>query len=63
MVEFHPESHFCMSPEFLRHQLTATHARLGTKPDVILLHNPEFYFADALNRGVDQKNEAECYLR
>jgi aryl-alcohol dehydrogenase-like predicted oxidoreductase len=40
----------CMSPEFLEHQLDCSTLRLGTPPDVLLLHNPEYYLTHELNR-------------
>jgi aryl-alcohol dehydrogenase-like predicted oxidoreductase len=33
----------CISPDFLRHQVAASTRRLGTKPDIFLLHNPEYF--------------------
>lgn len=39
-------------PEWLRQQLQMSTSRLGTPPDVVLLHNPEFALSDAKNRKV-----------
>ena len=39
-------------PEWLRQQLQISTSRLGTAPDIVLLHNPEFALSDAKNRKV-----------
>lgn len=39
-------------PEWLQKQLAVSTARLGTAPDVVLLHNPEFALTDAKRRNV-----------
>jgi aryl-alcohol dehydrogenase-like predicted oxidoreductase len=39
-----------MSPDFLDHQLAMSTLRLGTPPDVLLLHNPEYYLTNELNK-------------
>jgi aryl-alcohol dehydrogenase-like predicted oxidoreductase len=42
-------------PDWLREQLAISTARLGTAPDVVLLHNPEFALSDAKNRKVGRE--------
>ena len=39
-------------PAWLQQQLAVSTARLGTAPDVVLLHNPEFALTDAKARNV-----------
>ena len=53
MTEYAPDCWHCISPDFLRDQLTASLDRLAIpKIDVFLLHNPEYFLTDAAHRGV-----------
>ena len=47
----------CISPDFLRHQVAASTRRLGTKPDIFLLHNPEYFLVRELrlDEGPDRQ--------
>jgi len=52
MVEFSDNLWHCIHPEWLREQLTRSLERLGLETlDVLLLHNPEYFLADAAKRG------------
>ena len=53
----------CIHPEYLETELKSSTARLGHSPDIVLLHNPEFFLADALKAGVESKPEEEFYSR
>ena len=61
MIKVHSAFWFCMSPEFIRHQLEASEAALGTQPDVVLLHNPEFFLTVARSAGVSPPPHDEFY--
>lgn len=55
VVEYAPEFYHCISSSFMHKQLTLSLKRL--KRDTIscyLIHNPEYYLLDAINRGVDK---------
>jgi len=48
MTEYSDDCWHCISPEFLRDQLTASLERLQLpKVDVLLLHNPEYFLMEA----------------
>jgi len=51
VAKFHPQAWHCIHPDFLRHQLAASRQRLGSSPDLVLLHNPEFFFTSILGEG------------
>jgi len=52
MVEYSEGLWHCIHPEWLSEQLTRSLERLGLETlDVLLLHNPEYYLADAAKRG------------
>ena len=58
VVKLSPEAWFCIGSEFVEHSIRASTARLGMRPDIVLLHNPEFVLAHQLARhghssGVD----------
>jgi len=54
-VEFSPSCFHSIAPSFMRDQLALTLQRLERDVlDCYLLHNPEYYLLDALNRGVDR---------
>ena len=50
LVKFHPQAWHCIHPDFVRDQLAASRARLNGVPDIVLLHNPEFFFTALLGR-------------
>ena len=51
VVEYDADCWHCMSPEFISDQLTLSLRRLRIAAiDVYLLHNPEYFFTDALRR-------------
>ncbi|HEY5373389.1 MAG TPA: aldo/keto reductase [Polyangiaceae bacterium] len=52
MVEYSEGLWHCIHPEWLADQLTRSLDRLGLETlDVLLLHNPEYFLADAAKRG------------
>ena len=52
MVEYSEGLWHCIHPEWLADQLTHSLDRLGLETlDVLLLHNPEYFLADAAKRG------------
>ncbi|HEY4106285.1 MAG TPA: aldo/keto reductase, partial [Polyangiaceae bacterium] len=52
MVEYAEGLWHCIHPEWLADQLTRSLERLGLEAlDVLLLHNPEYFLADAAKRG------------
>jgi uncharacterized protein len=52
MVEYGPGIWHCIDPDWLRDQLTRSLERLRLETvDVCLLHNPEYFFSDAIKRG------------
>jgi uncharacterized protein len=56
----------CLHPEWLDDQLTRSLDRLGLETlDVCLLHNPEYFFGDAVKRGLGPLSELrdEFYRR
>ena len=66
MVEYGEGLWHCIHPDWLEDQLTRSLERLGLETlDVLLLHNPEYFLADAAKRGqgslVDAR--AEFYRR
>jgi aryl-alcohol dehydrogenase-like predicted oxidoreductase len=62
MTEYAPDCWHCISPDFLRDQLTASLERLAMpKVDVLLLHNPEYFLTDAAHRGVPKGEAREAF--
>jgi uncharacterized protein len=52
MVEYGPGIWHCIHPDWLEDQLTRSLQRLRLEAvDVCLLHNPEYFFSDAIKRG------------
>jgi aryl-alcohol dehydrogenase-like predicted oxidoreductase len=52
MVQYQQNCWHCVHPEFLEDQLERSLDRLGLETlDVCLLHNPEYFFSDAAQRG------------
>lgn len=55
IVEYAEQCYHCISPEFMRDQLTKSLERLGRESiTCYLIHNPEYYILDALAKGVDR---------
>jgi len=53
VVEYTPECYHCIDQSFVSHQLTSSLQRLKCeKIDSYLVHNPEYYILDAINKGV-----------
>ncbi|MDL2717857.1 MAG: aldo/keto reductase [Acidobacteriota bacterium] len=62
MTTYAPDCWHCISPDFLRDQLTASLGRLAMpKVDVFLLHNPEYFLTDAAHRGVPRDDAREAF--
>jgi aryl-alcohol dehydrogenase-like predicted oxidoreductase len=62
MTEYAPDCWHCISPDFLRDQLTSSLERLAVpKVDVLLLHNPEYFLTDAAHRGVPRDVAREAF--
>mmetsp|Transcript_14355 Transcript_14355/g.45099 ORF Transcript_14355/g.45099 Transcript_14355/m.45099 type:complete len:393 (+) Transcript_14355:138-1316(+) len=51
VLKLSPDAWHCISPEYIEHSVWRSSAALGSPPDVVLLHNPEFFIADQLARG------------
>ncbi len=59
VVQYAPSLWHCIHPDFLEAQLRASLQRLGVAQlDVLLLHNPEYFLADAAARGEDDVRAA-----
>lgn len=55
VVKYSPECYYSIEPEFIHDQLSESLNRLESKKiSCYLLHNPEYYLLDAINRGVDR---------
>lgn len=66
VVEYQPECWHCIHPEYLADQLALSRGRLGLATvDVVLLHNPEYFFIDRRNRRgrVDEADRDAFYAR
>ena len=65
VVEYSKDCFHSISKSFLQDQLTHSLKRLEMKNiDCYLIHNPEYYLLDALNRGVEEDERLdEMYLR
>ncbi len=65
MVQYAPDCWHCLHPTFLEDQLGRSLDRLGLESlDVLLLHNPEYFLADAKQRGaVDDATRDAFYDR
>ena len=58
VVEFSEQCFHSIAPSFMKAQLTLTLARLQRKQlDCYLIHNPEYYILDALNKNAADKDE------
>ncbi len=65
VVEFSPDCYHSISKPFIQDQLTESLKRLEMKQiGCYLIHNPEYYLLDAINKGVDEDDRLdEMYLR
>ncbi|NPA66813.1 MAG: aldo/keto reductase [Epsilonproteobacteria bacterium] len=56
VVEYSPECFHCIDQEFVSHQLSCSLERLQCdKIDCYLVHNPEYYILDAINKGIKKE--------
>jgi aryl-alcohol dehydrogenase-like predicted oxidoreductase len=56
VVEYSPTCYHSISPQFVHHQLEASLERLEADfIDCYLIHNPEYYIYDAINKGIDKQ--------
>ncbi|MFT7860705.1 MAG: aldo/keto reductase [Sulfurimonas sp.] len=65
VVEYAPECFHSISPSFMRDQLSRSLERLELlKIDCYLLHNPEYFLYDAINKNIDyEEGVEELYKR
>ncbi|EQB39252.1 oxidoreductase [Sulfurimonas hongkongensis] len=65
VVEFSPDCFHSISASFIKDQLTESLKRLEMQRiDCYLLHNPEYYLLDAINRGIAKDEmQSEMYGR
>ncbi len=65
VVEFSKDCFHSISKSFIQDQLSESLKRLEMKKiDCYLLHNPEYYLLDAMNRGIESDERLdEMYLR
>jgi aryl-alcohol dehydrogenase-like predicted oxidoreductase len=65
IVKYSPECYHCISGEFLKEQLGESLDRLEReKLDCYLIHNPEYYLLDAINKGINLDDRLdEMYKR
>ncbi len=65
VVKYSPECYHAISKEFMHEQLSDSLKRLETqKIDCYLIHNPEYYILDAINKGVSKDERLdEMYRR
>ena len=65
VVEFSKDCFHSISKSFIQDQLTESLKRLEMKKiDCYLIHNPEYYLLDAINKGVDKDDRLdEMYVR
>lgn len=60
VAKFHPQAWHCIHPDFIRHQLEASRSRLKGPADIVLLHNPEFFFTSVLGASRTKGPKAPC---
>jgi len=61
VVEFSEQCFHSIAPSFMRDQLTKSLARLELeKIDCYLIHNPEYYILDALNKNADKDDTLDA---
>ncbi len=54
----------CIDPDFMHDQLTQSLSRLNRESlDCYLLHNPEYFLLDAINRGTDREDRLDEMLQ
>ena len=65
VVEYSPDCFHSISQTFIEDQLTQSLGRLQrTQLDCYLVHNPEYYILDAINRGIEKDDRLdEMYKR
>ncbi|MDH4944682.1 aldo/keto reductase [Sulfurimonas sp. C5] len=60
VVEYSPECYHSIAPSFMRDQLNRSLERLElNKIDCYLLHNPEYYIYDAINKDIAKEERLE----
>jgi aryl-alcohol dehydrogenase-like predicted oxidoreductase len=56
VVEYSPDCYHSIAPSFMQDQLQRSLERLQlNKIDCYLLHNPEYFLYDAINKGIDKE--------
>ncbi len=62
MTEYARDCWHCISPAFLRDQLSASLGRLAMpRVDLLLLHNPEYFLADAGHRNMPRAGARDTF--
>lgn len=60
IVKYSEHVYHCIDPEFMRDQLTHSLDRLNRDElDCYLIHDPEYFLLDAINRGVDEERRLD----
>lgn len=63
LVEYDPACFHCISPTFLQDQLTQSLERLNVSViDCYLIHNPEYFMLDAINKKMDKAQMLDTML-
>ncbi len=60
IVKYSDHVYHCIDPEFMRDQLTYSLDRLNRDElDCYLIHNPEYFLLDAINKGVEEERRLD----
>ncbi len=60
IVKYAEHVYHCIDPEFMRDQLTHSLERLNRDQlDCYLIHNPEYFLLDAINKGVEEEERLD----
>mmetsp|Transcript_38277 Transcript_38277/g.62241 ORF Transcript_38277/g.62241 Transcript_38277/m.62241 type:complete len:168 (+) Transcript_38277:620-1123(+) len=63
-LDMGPDAWHCIHPEFIRRSVDASAERLGTPPDVVLLHSPEFFLTSregVFKEGGSKRSREELF--
>jgi len=64
IVKFADHVYHCIDADFMRNELTKSLARLNVDCiDSYLIHNPEYYLFDSMNRGVERNDALDEIFR
>jgi aryl-alcohol dehydrogenase-like predicted oxidoreductase len=60
VVEYSPSCYHSISQSFIKDQITVSLERMEAEQmDCVLLHNPEYYILDAINKGVSKEDRLD----